>query len=157
MCGGRWGLTSVPLPLLPPMMEDMQVSLCVALTEKPLSLTSASGLLLETLDHWAPCWTLITSPQMQREAAFYRFLNLNQTMSKLWKAGSGVAWEKGRERMQLGNILPNIWSSVSNTVVTWGTVRIRKKGESVCRFGTFSLLITEQSHLLDYFLGHRKH
>lgn len=53
------------------MMENMQVSLRTALTEKPLSLASARGLLSVMSDHRALCCTLITPPYMQERGSLF--------------------------------------------------------------------------------------
>lgn len=80
-------------------MENMQVSLHVVLAEKPLSLTSASCLLSEMFDCWAPCWTLTTSPQMQERGSLFQLSESESNdiqIVKGWKWG-GLRKEKGKD------------------------------------------------------------
>lgn len=96
------GWQTFPFSLLE-MMENVQVSLHVALTEKPLPLTSASGLLSEMFDCWAPCWTAITSPQMQERGSLLQISESESNYVQIvkgWKwgglrkgKGKDIAWE----------------------------------------------------------------
>lgn len=72
------------------MMEDVHVSLHVALTEKPLSLTSASGLLSEMFDHWALCWTVTTPPQMQERGSLFQ---ISESESNYIQIVKGWKWD----------------------------------------------------------------
>lgn len=134
--GRSWRLAKVLLRLLP------------ARHEKPLSLTSACGLLSEMFYCWAPCWTSLHLHKCKIEAAFTRFLLWvkNQTTTILWKAGSGIGIGKWKD-IDREHLVRDL--KCSSYTVSMGRIATIRKW---C-FGICSLLITEKLHLLDNFNG----